>query len=63
MSLSVKVLACVLFAVTAAGCYVETRPAPPCAGAVWVDGWRDRYGRWVPGHWQCGGRREVIIVR
>ena len=66
MSSSVTALACVLFAVVATGCVVEAEPArppPPACPADWVRGWRDQAGYWHPGHWQCRGAREVIIVR
>ena len=32
--------------------YVEGRWVKrPFRGAVWVDGYHDRWGRWVPGYW------------
>ena len=32
--------------------YVEGRWVKrPFPGAVWVDGYHDRWGRWVPGYW------------
>jgi hypothetical protein len=45
-----------LTAVSSFGCYVrEVRGPPPgCPyGAVWVEGFRDPYGGWHHGHWQC----------
>ena len=42
-----------------AGCVVHERvvahPASPCAGAVWIQGGYDHYGRWHSGHWRCPG--------
>jgi hypothetical protein len=45
-----------LTAISSFGCYVrEVRGPPPgCPyGAVWVEGFRDPYGGWHHGHWQC----------
>jgi hypothetical protein len=41
----------------AGGCVVHereyVRPAPPCRGAMWVEGFYGPYGHWHPGYWRC----------
>ena len=44
---------------TLTACYVRTERvvAQPttCANAVWVQGFYNARGRWVPAHWRCAG--------
>jgi hypothetical protein len=49
------------------GCVVQervvvARPAPPCPGAMWIEGHYGPRGRWHHGHWRCPGVVEVIEV-
>ena len=56
-----------LGAAGSSGCVVReervARPEPMCAGAVWVEGHRDGWGRWHPGHWRCPAGREYFRGR
>jgi hypothetical protein len=39
-----------------ASCYREVRPERPwCGGrgSFWMEGHRNRWGKWEPGHWVC----------
>jgi hypothetical protein len=43
---------------------VETRPAPPYQGAIWVEGywnWSGGQYVWVPGRWDRGRRGYVWV--
>lgn len=45
-----------VFLVAFSGCYHEVRPERPWChghGSFWVEGFRDRWGNWHPGHWEC----------
>jgi hypothetical protein len=54
-------------ALVLSGCVVRervvvVRPAPPCPGAVWMEGHYGPRGRWHPGHWRCTEGVEVVEV-
>ena len=47
------------------GCVVHeqvvARPAPPCAGAFWVEGHYGENGRWHAPHWACPEEPEPHV--
>ena len=67
MSVLRRALSLSAMALVLSGCVVRervvvARPAPPCPGAVWMEGHYGPRGRWHPGHWRCTGVVEVVEV-